>query len=492
MTCRGTRTGTRRSERTTVSPADSETSPRPPRRRRIRSPHPGVVLIPPDPAGRHLYWRARYDDPDSGKRVKVRIDPLVVTTKEARRDWAIRKAQELRRRRDQLEHHGAVRKTGTALDEVVGQYFEAHPHLRPKTRKAYRAPTDKLLGWAAKHSVRSADDLNRARLVAFVGTLGAERKRTAVEGGRRGQYRTGTEPRSAHSVNKDVRALRTVLGYCCDRDLFAALSHEDLRRALKQRRADLERVQHLKPHDLQKLLEAAMRHDADTFDETRKEHAGLSERGTTLKYAPIAPFVACVLLTGMRLGEALELEWAQVDLDALDHEGKVVGEIHLKGSGTKTHRARTIGLEVSPALRALLAAMKLKHRAGKVFGQTNGSVIAAEKRLAEYGAPKAFGWQVLRQTCGTYLTNAPGIFGAASAYRSAKQLGHSVAVAEKHYVDVARGIPRDARTLEAAMQIEAQLAKLLRRVSEAPLAERRRKVRTPSRARLAVGQPTPA
>ncbi len=38
-----------------------------------------------------------------------------------------------------------------------------------------------------------------------------------------------------------------------------------------------------------------------------------------------------------------------------------------------------------------------------------------------------FGWQVLRRTCGTFLTNAPGIFGEASAYRSARQLGHSVA-----------------------------------------------------------------
>lgn len=450
------------------------------------------MLIPPDPAGRHLYWRARYDDPDSGKRVKVRIDPLVVKTAEARRDWAIRKAQAIGVRRVELEHHGAVRKTGTGLDEVVGKYFEAHPRLRPKTRKAYKDPADKLLKWAAKHGVRTADDLTRARLVTFAGSLVAERKRTVVEGGRRGQYRTSSEPRSAHSVNRELRALRTVLGYLCDLDLFARLSRDDLRRALKHLKADLEQVQHLKPHDLQKLLDAAMRHDADTFDETRDEHAGLASKGTTLKYAPIAPFVACVLLTGMRRGEALELEWSQVDLDVLDHEGKVAGEIRLKGSGTKTHRARTVGLEVSPMLRALLAAMKLKNRSGKVFGQTGGSVIAAEKRLIEYGAPEAFGWQVLRQTCGTYLTNAPGIFGAASAYRSAKQLGHSVAVAEKHYVDVARGIPRDARTLEAAMQIEGQLAKLLRRVSEAPGTEKRRKVRTPSTARLAGGQSIPA
>jgi hypothetical protein len=62
-----------------------------------------------------------------------------------------------------------------------------------------------------------------------------------------------------------------------------------------------------------------------------------------------------------------------------------------------------------------------------------------------------FGRIGFRHTTGTYLTNAPGIFGAASAYRSAKQLGHSVAVAEKHYLGLVRGISPAARTLEDAM-----------------------------------------
>lgn len=78
------------------------------------------------------------------------------------------------------------------------------------------------------------------------------------------------------------------------------------------------------------------------------------------------------------------------------------------------------------------------------------------KRLKEqYGAPESFSWQVLRRTCGTFLTNAPGIFGAASAYRSARQLGHSVAVAvaEKHYLGVVK-VPPEAMTLEDAMALD--------------------------------------
>jgi hypothetical protein len=45
---------------------------------------------------------------------------------------------------------------------------------------------------------------------------------------------------------------------------------------------------------------------------------------------------------------------------------------------------------------------------------------------------------------------------------SAPQLGHSVAVAERHYLGVHRGIPKDAHTLEAAMQIEDTMRDVLR------------------------------
>lgn len=436
------------------------------KRRRIRSPHPGVVLIKPDPEGRHPHWRARFEDPDAGKLVKVRLDPITLSTVEARRDWAIRKARELAKRRVELAD-GAVRATGTPFAECVDEYFKAHSELRKETINGYRTAADKLIAWASKHGVQTADDLTRARLVAFRDSLIADPKRAAVQLGRRGQRQTSTQPRSAHSINRELRSARTVLGYLRDRDLFARLSHDDLRRALKRLPTTHERIEYLKPHELQKLLEAALRHDAETFKANRDEHAGRGTPGTTPRYEPIAPFVAFVLLTGMRFGEAIALDWRQVELDALDNEGHKVGEIHLAGADTKTHHARTVGLEVSPALHALLASMQLAAGGmGPVFKLTRGTAEAAGKRLiAEYAAPKAFGWQMLRRTCGTFLTNAPGIFGASSAYRSAKQLGHSVTVAERHYLDVARGIPREARTLEAAMQLEDVLSTLVKRVS---------------------------
>jgi integrase len=175
-----------------------------------------------------------------------------------------------------------------------------------------------------------------------------------------------------------------------------------------------EQPEYLPPAKLDKLLGAALRHDAAVFAATRQEHAGLRAKGSTRRYEPIAPFTAFLLLTGCRRGEALGLTWADVDLDAVDNQGNKVGEIRLRAEHTKTHRARTIGLEVSPALRAMLAAIKLRagkdavyvfelppDRDGKRLPYTADLVEAARQRLMRpgdkdgYGAPD-FDWQTLR------------------------------------------------------------------------------------------------
>ncbi len=425
-------------------------------RRSRRPKHPGVVLIPPDPK-RRIGWRARFTDPDTGEVTKPSLD-AALTTSELREEWAVRKSRALDKRRLELEG-GAHRATGTPLSDALDQYFKDHPQLRAKTLEVYRAAADKLNAWAARARVRSADDLTGPKLVAFRADLVREPKRARVKGGKRGAMKATGEPRSPHTVNRELRSVMTILNYLRKLALLPRISSDDLKDGLQRISVGTERVDYRKPAELQKLLEAALRHDADVFKLTRAEHSAGKRVGETLRRdEPIAPFVACVLLTGMRFGEVIDLEWRQVDLEALDNEGRVVGEIHLS-SATKTKKSRTIGLEVSPALRKLLAALHLKSdKKGSVFKLTRDTANTALRRMQkEFGAPSGTGWQALRRTAGTYLTNAPGIFGAASAYRSAKQLGHSVQVAEKHYVDVARGIPRDARTLEAAMQIEQQL-----------------------------------
>jgi integrase len=209
------------------------------------------------------------------------------------------------------------------------------------------------------------------------------------------------------------------------------------------------------------LFQAALRHDSETYKMTRSEKK-LGQFQNTNRYDPITPFIAFTLLSGCRVGEALTLKWSSVALDALDDLGKPSGELTLSSTATKTREGRRVDLGVSPALRQLLTVMKKRPKKTEwVLGSSRSKVEAARKRLLKkYGAP-VFTWQTLRSTCATFLTNAPGLFGSASAYRSAKQLGHSLEVAEKHYWGVVRGLSREMKTLESAMNIEKEIAQLL-------------------------------
>jgi integrase len=434
------------------------------KKRRTRSPHPGVVLLNRTlPSGRKAV-QARFCDPDSGKLHKPLLDLTALPTQEARRVWAIRKSKELARRRMELES-GASLTTSRGISQAIASYLESSGHrLRDRTLVTYRLAIDPFHRWCNAHGTAATGDITRAKLAAFRDTLIAKGKAKAVKGGRRGSSARAEQKRSPVSVNRELRSLKTLLNAWRQAGLLR-LTSDDIADALKALPTALEQPEFLTPAQLRKLLEAAQRHDAAVFAETRAEHRGLRPLGSTSRFEPITPFVAFLLLTGCRRGEALGLTWADVDLEALDPQGRAVGEIRLRAANTKTHRARTIGLEVSPALRSMLATLKL--RAGRdacslhVFGgrqpYTADAVDSARARLIEeYGAPK-FDWQMLRSTCATYLTNAPGIFGGATVFLSARQLGHSVIVAEKHYLGVHRGIPKDAHTLEAAMQVESQL-----------------------------------
>jgi integrase len=393
------------------------------------------------------------------------LDPALDTL-ELREDWAARKAKGLALRRLELMG-GAPRATGTGLAPAVKRYFDDHPQLSAETLTLYRAAANKFLAWATKTGLESVDELDKSKLVAFRAVLVKEPKRVCKPGGSRGERATGKTMRSAYTVNRELRSLGAALRYLRRLGLLPKLSSDDIKDGLQKLKAPPTRIEYLKPQELQKLLSAALQHDSQTFATTRAEHAGKRAKGTTQKYEPIAPAIATALITGLRVSHLLALDWSDIDFEALDDNGKAVGEI-VPQRGSATKRTGLIGLEISPGLRRLLAAMKLKSGGrGKVFHLTESEGKAALKRLTTrkdddgktltYGAPPGSTWQTFRKTCGCYLTNAPGIFGSASAYRSARQLGHSVQIAERYYVNVVRGIPRSARTVEAAMQITKQL-----------------------------------
>ena len=83
----------------------------------------------------------------------------------------------------------------------------------------------------------------------------------------------------------------------------------------------------------------------------------------------------------------------------------------------------------------------------------------------EFGAPKSFTFQVLRVSCQSYLASSASIYGAASIFLAARRGGHSVAVCEKHYAGAVKNIGPDARTIEAAMQIETEAAQVIESIA---------------------------
>jgi integrase len=418
---------------------------------KTRRRHRGVVLLPPDEKAR-IGWRVRYVDPDTGRRVRKTLDPAL-RTKADREDYCAKLSERLARRRLELES-GAPKATGTPFADAIERYYAAHPNLRPRAVTTYKAGTDKLVGFAAEHRVQTVDDLDRQKLMMFREQIVNEPKRHNAARGRRGEKRTNGDPRSAFSVNRELRPVSTALRYLIDCDLFARLSHDDVRRCCKRLKATANRKKFLRPAQMQKLLAAALRHDADVFKATRAEHRGDGPEGNTPKHPPIAGFITYLLLTGCRLGEALRLQWEDIDLDD--------GNIHV-GTESKTSLPRDIDIGPSPALGRLLGAQKLRTGGkGSVWRLTQGKAEAAIRRLRDtYGAPSFSQPSFLRVTCQSYLASAPSIYGAASIFLAARRCGHSVAVCEKHYAGAVKNISPKAKTIEAAMQIEKEAAQVI-------------------------------
>lgn len=375
--------------------------------------HPGVRFIAPD--AEHTAWRARYADV-SGKRRTVTLERIDARTVETMVDWAVKLSEQLQRGRSDAKA-GIVRAgEDLRLPEAVERFFAAHPRLSDGTTRAYRASFATLVQGRERLTTK---EISLAVLGVWRDEVVNARRRNTRAGGRRGEKSDTRRLRSPFSVNKDLRHVGRLLEFWRSKAMLN-LTRDDLASSLKKTPARLERRGYLTVEQIRELMTACAKHDA------------------LGKYTPITPLIRFLLLTGMRVAEALAIKWSDV----------VGDQINVPGAVSKTGEPREIDLTISPT------ALPSPRGTGRVFAITAGEVHAARKRLAQLNAPR---WSphALRRTCGTFLSCAPGIYGGASAFMSAQRLGHSVAVAEKHYV-TARGalrIPREASTLEGAMQL---------------------------------------
>lgn len=447
-------------------------SRRRPKKRRARTSHAGVKLLSRTLANGRVLHLARWVEPD-GKTREISFAPLGKTSEEARRAWAIHKARELAERR--AAHAAGVEiKPQKNLADAVEDYFRgaAAEGLSSATLAAYREGSRPLQAWAAQAGVAWTQDLDGPRLVAYRKWLVGQKALVPLKGKGVGQGArlAGTSRRSPRQINKLLRSLRTILNQWRKEGLLPGLDSDGIRDSLGYTKVKHDLPRFLRAREVAALLEAARRHDDTCFALTRQEKVGAAPPGETARYQPIAPFIFASLMTGCRYAELAGLRWSAVDLE--------VGEIGLSAQDVKTGRARRMALNLSPALLAMFKCMRLS--AGRdpyVFGGgaplPRHAAEAARRRLVNrFGAP-AFTWHDLRRTCGTYLACAPGIYAGAGAFHAAKRLGHSVTVAERYYAGVVTDIPREARTIEAAMGIEV-LAKQIVDAVATPAPERTR------------------
>jgi hypothetical protein len=132
------------------------------KKRRIRSPHPGVVLKQRTLPSGASAWRARFDDPDSGREVYITLHPTELSTAEARRLWAIRKSKTLAKRRMELEA-GAAIKSETPIAGAVDVYLvDAKHRLRASTLRTYRHQgLDQFRRWVASRNLAHIEELTQ-------------------------------------------------------------------------------------------------------------------------------------------------------------------------------------------------------------------------------------------------------------------------------------------------------------------------------------------
>lgn len=451
------------------------------RGRRIKSPHPGVKLRSRTWASGEVTWFARCLDPERTTHahkpvfVDVNLTKLGRTSHEARIAWARARSRTIQARLVQIADGDAAR-TQTPVAEAVKAYLDDHvrARLHGETIPSYEADAVKFVAWAEAVGLRHVEDLTAQRLVAYRDRLASRAPRRCGKGR---VWADGEGRVRPETLNTRMRHLRAMLNWLRRRGKVPLLSRDAISDALQRETVPRDPPLPFRAGELQQLLRAALRHDGERLKESREERrAGVhAPKGETPKHKPIAPILLFVLLSGARIGEVAKLEWANVDLTATNERGEVVGSVRIVADTTKTGTGRVFSLGHSPALRLLLAALKVRSGGdGLVFpGWTDRVQTHARQRLiSKFGAP-GFTWSAksatkagaLRSTTECYLTNAPSIFGTGSVWAAAAMLGHNVVTAQRHYLGVLPGLDPAARTLEAAMKIEDLAREVVARVS---------------------------
>ena len=398
------------------------------KKRRTKTAHPGVKLKKRQRANGTV-WLARWRDPITQREKEVSLTALDLTTAEQRRTWAIKKSEEIVALRRSLgPTHRATKRW--SIDDAVDDYLaRCRTRLAAPSARNYANGLSRFQDWASTHGFRELEDLLPERLSLYREFLRSSPVRAAKKGGKIGERVESSELRSTSSTNSDLTKARIFL-HDARRLGRLRLDSDAITDALRAVPKATSEPDPLQAPDIRRLLAACIAHD--------------EARADVMAGIPAGPIVLFALLTGCRARELRELRTEYVDIES--------ESIRLPSAATKTRASRTIGLDISPSIVTLIRSMA-PPADGYVFGgaePVSETVLRQlRQRLTEkFGAPE-FTFQRLRATCVSFLVNSTVL----PTIQSVRRTGHSLAVAEKHYLGIVRGIPREATTIEEAMGV---------------------------------------
>jgi integrase len=422
------------------------------RTERGESKHPGVVVIPPREGRR--YFSLRYREPESGTKREPRLEG-VTTDKEAEVS-AMTLYRNLQRRELQVTLAGghAFASSVATLRQEIETYLtsvKCKVSRRGKptskvTLRLYRDGLERFATWCEAQDCKQLNQLART-------TLSAWKASRFIESTWCGKTRM------VSSVNQEVKPIRQMLVAAALAGRLVHLNSDAIRGALKRMTQPAPVPVCYSVPAIRALLRSALAYDVSPFKPARS--------------APLAPIIAAGLLSGMRRNELATLQVFEVLFDApSDYDPEVttgLDVLRIPKHKTKTGQARDVEMApYSPMLGYLMRELTLG-RPGReyVFGLGYQQIGTRIREMKENLAtvPKGFCIKNLRSTCATYQSPLPG-----NAKAKADRLGHTLKVAEEHYLALPSGTPLTAPDLESVMQCKAELLEVIARVRAARLA----------------------
>lgn len=260
------------------------------------------------------------------------------------------------------------------------------------------------------------------------------------------------ETKSIASINTYLRNIRTFLNdfkYSRPR-IFEDLP--EIMQILKNFRETEYLPFHFATDELRKIIIKAREFDEETCKITREsKKAGKSfKNDMPVKNVPIMPMVLLIMLTGMRRSDAIALKWSNVNLET----GLIKYQAIKNGKICIVPLVGDPNGDISPEFVKILKKWRkerpsdlyvLPHPLSEKPTELKYTVKRFKKKLS--GITDNFTWQNLRKNFESYAVSF-GIPPAITAF----WVGHSPAVAEKHYMSYAIG-KLNAKNIASAMGI---------------------------------------